>query len=296
MSKTEKRIFMVAAILLIIVVALFVIAGRADKGGGIYRMSVIYAVGDNSKNLRKGLDSAALDMQIDLKIIQLDSNIAVSAFIDYIEQELAGKADAVIVLPMDSGVLDAYLNAYSGTTPLVVLGGRKYADMGKALVGPNDYDMGYSLGLYISGTASSVDLYVGGNLTDTEKQRTAGLIDAFGQMRVMVSRYTTDKEVIDKSKAAVTSCDEMLKTLAERGGYSQLFGFDHSAQTLYALEEGRITALAVYSDFDLGYRGIETAYSRAKGGRYKGVTLKHYIVTGKNMFESPYEQVILPIG
>lgn len=296
MSKTEKRIFMVAAIMLIIVVALFVIAGRADKGGGIYRMSVIYAVGDNSKNLRKGLDSAALDMQIDLKIIQLDSTIGVDAFIDYIEQELAGKADAVIVLPMDSGVLDAYLNAYSGTTPLVVLGGRKYADMGKALVGPNDYDMGYSLGLYISRTSSGVDLYVGENQTDTEKQRTAGLIDAFGQMRVMVSRYTTDKDVIDKSKAAVTSCDEMLKTLAERGGYSKLFGFDHSTQTLYALEEGRITALAVYSDFDLGYRGVETAYSRAKGGRYKGVTLEHYIVTGKNMFESPYEQVILPIG
>lgn len=296
MSKTEKRIFSVAALLLVLVVALFMVSGRSEKKGGIYRMSVIYSAGDSAKNLRKGLDSAALDMNIDLRIIQLDSGVGNDSFIGYIEQELAGDADAVILLPIESTALDAWLNAYNGATPLVVLGGRGIPENGLPQVGVNDYDMGYSLGLYISEKTNRVDLYANSLQSYAASQRTAGLIDALGKMRVMVTKLDAGGTVRGTAPAAVTSSDSMLNRLAGEGSYESLYGFDRSTETLYALEEGRITALAVYSDFDLGYRGVEAALARAKGGRSRAITLKHYIVNKDNMFEPPYEQVVLPIG
>lgn len=302
MKKTERIMLVSCAVLLVLFLSMLLVSGSiSGRSNRVYRISVVYGYGELSKNMRRGMDSAALDMQVDLRTVPMAEGAAAAEFALAVEQELKGSAETVIVMGGGSSFY-AWLEGYGGASDVVVLGDS--SERAGGYVAANDRELGVMLAGEILKLYSDVDIFCSENPDRAESERFAGLEETLAASGAASRRATASSEAeisfvgATRSAAAVALCGDVLERLyTGKYGYSGFYGFGAAAgETLYALESGRVNALAVFSEYDLGYIGVKTAVGQISSVRKDAIALASYVVTGKNMFEAPFEQVLFPIG
>ncbi|HWS30108.1 MAG TPA: hypothetical protein VN512_08375 [Clostridia bacterium] len=291
MGLREKRIFLGTLALLVFVAALYLYQSFSVPEVEVYGVSVVLCSG--GENFEKGLTGAALEKNADLHIVRVTDPSA-NAQTAALERELQNGANAVILYRADAENLSAWLLKNKSSAPLVLAGDALLSGKGASHV---------SLGA----KALSAAL-----VTEMEKQplRSVTVAEDEGGERLTeflaaldAAGFTYDlvhaKDVSHIAPGKVyASCDPaatlLLAEAADKGAFLYGMGYDAALRNL--LESGKITALAIASEFDAGYLAVTEAVSRIDGGRTYDAVLSAFIARSDNMYEPPISAILFPIG
>lgn len=291
MGLKEKRIFLGTLVLLIFVAALYFYQSFSVPEVEVYGVSVVLC--SEGENFEKGLTGAALEKNADLHIVRI-TDPAADAQTAALERELQNGANAVILYRANAENLSAWLVKNKTSAPLVLAGDELLSGKSASQV---------SLGA----KALSAAL-----VTEMEKQplRSVTVAESEGGGRLTEFLAALDEAgftydlVHAKNVSYIapgqiyTACDPadmlLLAEVADEGAF--LYGMGYDAALRSPLESGKITALAIASEFDAGYLAVAEAVSRIEGGHADNAVLGSFIARSDNMYEPPISTILFPIG
>lgn len=293
MGRTEKRIFLGILALLALVSALYFYQSFAsERQVEVYGVSVILC--GAGENFEKGLNGAALESNADLHIVRVydpSADMQTAA----LERELKNGANAVILYRADAEGLRAWLEKNSTQTPLVFVGNEAFSQKGVSSVSLNAAAQAASLVAEMQKQPNR-SVYLaekGGGSECAEALSTAltaagfsfDLVDADGIGALLSGRVYA---------AASPAAAQALLSVWNEGALLYGMGYDGALKS--PLENGRIEALALASEFDAGYLAAAEAVSRIDGGRAKSASLEAFLAHSGNMYEAPISTILFPIG
>ena len=293
MGGTERRIFLGTLALLALVAALyfyqsFVSAREVD----VYSVSVLLC--GEGENFEKGLNSAALEHNADLHIVRV-TDPSPAAQTAALERELKNGAAAVILYLADADALGAWLTR-NAASPLVFVGDEPLPGKGASCVC-------LDIAAQAAALAAEMRLQPKRSVTlvesdDTDAARLAALGAALGAEGFTFDlAHAGETSVLPADGVFVALDPAAMQTLAEaRNEGALLYGLGYAAALYAPLESGRITALAIVSEFDAGYLAVTEAVSRIGGVRAENAALAAFIARPDNLFEPPVSTVLFPIG
>ena len=294
MRRGEKCLLL--AVLATLMAALILLLIQSAGGGGaaeVYHVSVLRdaAESDRWKNLRAGMNQAALERNVDLRFIpRYDEGAAQS---EILRQEWEGGADGVIVLPTED--LTPVLKEAPDRLAVGILGPRTARGVGDCCIAPDYAGMGRSLA-EAAAELGSCTLYVEEGAGQTALELAQAVEAGLAGLGVPCERRTADPAdlpPLPEHGALAAVEPELLEAIcAVRGTRGRVFGVGTSDTLLRALEEGRVAAMVVQSDYDMGYLAVSQVTEQLTRGKTGDVTLETYTATGENMFRRPMADIL----
>lgn len=292
-------LLLVAAVLLL---ATFYQNIRAVEPPQVYRVSVL--VQTSGDRFAKGLEQAALDLNVDLRLSASYTSYDRTEQLEYLRRELENQVDAVVIYAEDTAAVTSYLN--SRQPPVIVTYGRPLETLTSIHphIGADDIELGRRLGEQIINSDAGFCLILLPLNTDRfHSQRLEGLRTVLEehqlpfkvQFQETPARYQSYTE---SGRTAVAVLDEdLLVPMCETAPHGTLlFGIGFVDEVRTQLASGSITGLVVYSEFIAGYLSLEAAVETIKTGTVIDKQLEIYDVTAANMYQEPLVHVLFPIG
>ncbi len=291
MGLREKRIFIGTLVLLVLVAALYFYQSFSIPEVEVYGVSVILCA--EGENFEKGLTGAALEKNADLHIVRI-TDPSSDAQTSALERELQNGANAIILYRADAENLNEWFLKNKTAVPLVLAGDELLLSKGISQVSFDANALSYAL------------------VAEMEKQPLRSVTVAqsdggehLGEFLTALDEagFTYDivyaKDVSDVTPGYVyAACDPaatlMLAQFTDKGAL--LYGIGYDATLRNPLESGKITALAISSEFDAGYLAVAEAVSRIHGERADNAVLGSFIAQSDNMYEPPISTILFPIG
>lgn len=299
MRKGEKRLFL--GVLLILAAALILMAVQWARGGSlprVYRVSVLLdgADGDYWKNLRAGMNRAALEHNVDLRFITRYEATATQA--DVLRTEWEGEADGVVIIPTAAAALSDALEGAPAALVVSVLGPTLESDRVNGYMAPDYAAVGEQLAeaALAAGDGSALTLYLTETPPPAALETAAALERALDARGVALDRVITAADAVlphlpeGVLLAAEAAMTETLCAATEREG--RVVGVGTSSRLLHYLEEGTAAALVVQSDYDAGYLAVSQVAARLTRERSADAVLESYTATGENMFQDPMIHIL----
>lgn len=291
MGLREKRIFLGTLVLLAFVAALYFYQTRATPEIEVYGVSVILSA--ESENFEKGLTRAALENNADLHIVRV-ADYSSAAQIAALERELNNGANAVILYRASTQELGAWIAKNMPAAPLVIVGD-------SPLPGKTASHVPYDIAAISAALVAEMEKQPLRSVTVAEgeggERLTALLLalDEAGFTYDLVREQDALASVAGMVCAAPDPGASLF--LADSAGEGALiYGMGCDAALLGPLESGRITALAIVSEFDAGYLAVTEAVGRIDGKRAANEALGVFIARAENMYEPPLSTILFPIG
>ncbi|MDR1639024.1 MAG: substrate-binding domain-containing protein [Clostridiales bacterium] len=284
----------VAAIILVAMMA----QNASGRSGKIYNISVLMR--SPSDRFTKGMDQAALEFNADLHI--LSGYADAQSQLEYLDREIAA-TDAVVMFPEDPALAQDYLDQLRQRPPLITamqpLGGRQSAH-----VGPDDEALGRTLGEWIAQDENEVCLILEPEeVMPYHAKRKDALADALTSagLACVIGQAAPNPESVkaaSKSFTLIAVIDEsLLVPLCEVATVnSALYGIGYDSYARQYLESGRLSGLAVYSEYDAGYLSLRAAVLAAEGKNTESVMLSALRANASNMYQEPIVNILFPIG
>ncbi len=275
---------------------------RSAEPPQVYNVSVlVQASGDR---FAKGLEQAALDLNVDLRSVTSYTTYKRTEQLEYLRRELENQADAVVIYAEDSAAVTSFLN--SQQSPVIVTYGRPLETLTSIHphIGADDMELGRRLGEQIIHNEASFCLILLPLITDrTHSRRLEGLkavleenqLPFSVQIQETPARYQSYTE---SGQMAVAALDEaLLVPMCEAAPQDALlFGIGFVDEARTSLANGRITGLVVFSEFEAGYLSLKAAVEMVKTGTAIDQQLEIYDVTVADMYQEPLVHVLFPIG
>lgn len=294
MGSTEKKIFFGILAVLALVAALYVYQTLASgQGAEVYGISVILCMEDD--NFEKGLNGAALENNADVHIVTL-SNGDASAQTAALERELKNGANAVILYRADANALDLWLTKNNANVPLVLVGDTAPSNMNVSAVTLDIASLAKTLVTEMEKQPLRSVMIV------CENERYAARLDVL-KAALENAGFTFDvvePDAMDHLTSGCAyvapdpACAQFLCELTGDGALIYAMGYDAALRN--ALESGKISALAIVSEFDAGYLAMSEAVSRIDGVRAKDELLASFVACSDNMYDPPISTILFPIG
>lgn len=299
MRKGEKRLFL--GVLALLLGALLLLLVQWAQGGNIakvYHVSVLLDGSDNDywKNLRAGMNQAALEQNIDLRFITKYDGDTTQA--GTLRAEWEGEADGVVLVPVDAaGLSETLKNAPSGLV-VGVVGPRLDTERVDCYIAPDYAQVGRRLAeaAMQAGAADGCTVYLSPKASSAAEQIAAALETELREMGVRCIITVAEpgatlaplpKGVLVAAEPAMT---EALCAAAEGSG--RVVGAGASSRLLHYLEDGTAAALVVQSDYDAGYLAISQVARRLAGGKGRESELETYTANAENMFKDPLIDIL----
>jgi hypothetical protein len=287
----EKRIFIGTLVLLMLVAALYFYQSFSIPEVEVYGISVILC--DEGENFEKGLTDAALEKNADLHIVRI-TDPSSDAQTSALERELQNGANAVILYRADAENLNEWLMKSKAKVPLVLAGDELLIGKGASQVSLGATALSYAL-------VAEMEKQPLRSVTIAQSEGGEHLEELLTALHEAGFNYDL-VQAIDVSNIApgrvYAACDPaatlLLAQVADKGAL--LYGMGYNATLRNPLESGKITALAISSEFDAGYLAVAEAVSRIDGGRADNAVLGSYIARSDNMYELPISTILFPIG
>jgi ribose transport system substrate-binding protein len=104
MGRLERAAFFVILGILVIILVVMLKQGNSDeKEAAIFQVSII--INDENddywENFSKGVDSAAVDYNVDVHFVTLLGGVSAESQIYYLEREIRNNADAIVISAVD---------------------------------------------------------------------------------------------------------------------------------------------------------------------------------------------------
>ncbi|MEG1632587.1 MAG: hypothetical protein RR314_00900 [Oscillospiraceae bacterium] len=291
MGRNEKRILLIVLALLAVVVGLYVLQGAtAGREARVYALSVILCGADD--NFEKGIESAALEKNADMHTViveQGDKKAQTAA----LERELKNGAEAVILYGFDSGALCEWSEGNVASAPIVYVGAEAPAIRGLITITAEPSALAEVLVARMAHDSLTRDAV----LTGESGPARDALLSALEGAGFSVTEMQPEKAALPRKALCVCTepaTAELVCSLASEGSFIYALGFRPALRE--PLETGKIRALAVSSGYDAGYLAVNSAVSKASGGRPVNELLAPYIADAENMYERPLSSVLFPIA
>ncbi len=297
---------LVALLLLIAAAALLLAAlyqnTRAAEPPQVYNVSVlVYASGDR---FMKGLEQAAVDLNVDLRIATGYTAHDGTRQLEYLRRELENQADAVVIYAEDSAAVTSYLN--SRQLPVLVTYGLPLETLTTIHphVGADDLALGRRLGEQIAANDSAfcqILLPLYSNASHSRRLEGIKAVLSEHQIPFSVRFHETPLEYLSSAetgRTAIAALDpELLVPMCETAPLgAMLFGIGFVDEAKAPLANGRLTGLVVYSEFEAGHLCLAAAIETVKTGTAIDRQLEIYDVTAAEMYQEPLVHVLFPIG
>lgn len=306
MAKSERTAFLIVTALL--VTLMFVILWRTSSSkdsARVYRISVITddVQGDYSQNIRKGLDRAARDYNVDLQIIALHGGMNIEQQKSFLLREMESGANAVIINLQQYPDLLEQTNLSGTTVPIVLLGSAWNGPATTRSVSSDDVMMGRMLATEMLRDGVT-DCFVRATSDNARiRLREQGLMDVLDAAGVHNSLERDASSAIwvnIPAGAAVAALDEQsMERLAvsSLSGRVKVFGIGCTNELLYYMEAGVIDRLIVEDGYAMGYLSVRSAVESVEG---KSILheriISSYVADAQHLYEEPLQHVLFPIS
>lgn len=317
-GKHEKAII---SVIVVILCVLFLLSSTnillKEQESKIYRISVILddVTDGNYTMMRRGLDQAGMEFNVDLNVITLYDKNNANQQLDFIASEAEDGAGAVILVPGNNRKLVDGLYNSTLSVPIIALQEQVLSERIKANLVSDNYEMGRVLGEEIIKDGHSLVVAFGDSMEKNRiSQRYQGLQTALEAQQIPCEMVAGDNRIklrtylnsyrTSGAPVAVAALDEssmnlLMEVLAE-DEFSRMdvtvYGIGYTYQILGQLENQRIQALVVENQYLLGYNAIATAVDIIEGLYPETMAPPDIRVINKdNMFDSDNAKLLFPI-
>lgn len=301
MKKHRERIWILAG--LILVGILFLLSSTdlilKEEQREIYTVAVILPEdGDALANYRRGIDQAASMENVD---IYYETVYKTKAGYDYEAAALQTAEDnpeAVILLGADGGQ-EGWLDRAGRNIPVVSLGGVQAYGQNSCRITADYRNQGELLAQSIledSQPGERVIIY-------SRKWNEEGVLECAEGLESVLKiqgRETlrvADPGMVQGDKAAVLDVEAMSGLLQqEDAAERQLYGAGYTSEAVDAMTEGRIQALVLANEYDMGYLAVKSAVQMIDGKARRPVQKLESILVRPQDVYGQYEAVLFPIS
>lgn len=291
-----------------------------EKKSEIYRVSLI--VGDSKDdyyvNLKKGMDQAAVERNLDVNFITLYERNHSGQQEDLILREMEVGSHALILSPVDYTKTAAMLERITVDIPLIILNNEEPAgDKVMANISMDYFLAGQKLAEEISGDSSAealVYLFTEGLQYGSNRRLYDGIMSILPQKGYQViliekaypNRYreALETRVKKAGAASVIALDTEslleLAALIDSGGQEyetvSLYGIGSTLKILRYMERGVIQGILTENMYDAGYQIMEAAVEAIENKTIKGnLILDSFFLRPEDITKKEYEKMLYPI-
>lgn len=312
MFKKEILPWIIFAIILAI---LFIMSSTdmiiKDREESIFPISVI--IDDTSDkyftNLKKGMDRAAGQYNVDINFITLYENKSYLSQLEKLNAEIENSARAIVLVPVDiTKMQDDILRA---GIPVIILGESQYntesvsidyrkaaAQISEVLMREHKGD--YNLFILKHGALDTEDRVIYDSLIKNTAYQNIEVINLeVNKIDDKLAKLNPKEENVffslDKQSTVeisdIYTDDEIL-----REGISSIYGLGSSTYILNKLEQGIVSGVLVWNEYEQGYIAIKNAVDNIKtpGIKNKEV-LETYYINRENMLDKEFVRILYPI-
>ena len=324
-TKYEKLLWIAYSAVLVI---LFLMSSTdliiKEKKQEVYPVSVIVedSTDDNYVNFRKGMEQAAVELNVDVSFITLYDAGDREQQAELALREQQEGARALIVAPVDPAAAVEFLEDDRLQVPLVLLHSEAVPvdDRVSASITFDYHGMGRELGMQIQKEQPPklpVYLFLGSGQGEAERLFEDGLMSVLEPAGRETLRFRREasggfRKVIESlvypgvQNAVIVAMDQeglvetagVLKDSSVYASYvSGLYGRGTSILALNELDRGIVRGLCITDDFSAGYLSVQTAV-RMISNPYE--SRQEYLVSGyierEDLHKEEYEKLLYPIG
>lgn len=304
MGRMEKGILTgIAVVLVVLLLLLGYQSSMKETQARTYNISVL--VRAPSERFRKGMDQAALDYNVDVHLLSSYEQDASAQQGAFLERELSNHADAIVMLPEDVDSMQAFLVNLDKHALIVTIGQRLQHDSVVGHIGVDDFALGEKLAQLVAERAPGLPCMIISTkpVTPNITARMQGFYKVMLERSIRCEVLYSEPDAIagnmgGRETSAVVALDAaMLLPICENARAEDvIFGAGYASNIRTHLENGRISGLIVYSEYDEGYLSMRTAALAAIGEPIGNVELGLYIVDADTMYAPPLKQILFPIG
>lgn len=268
---------------------------------------------DEYINLKKGIERACTDYNIDLDFIKLNTGGDEEEQIHIILQEAQEEADALIIAAINTPRVLKTMESRGQKVPLIVLGGRKEEallpslsvslqaglcgfkeDLAKQRSDEKVYLIASDPSLrQIEGAQEEIETFFGGEGRETVLKRgELGRKDleamlAQGERPVLVA--------LDKA-----SFSDIARIISEQpelhGEFSGIYGVGATVYLLNKLEQGMIDGMIIWNEYEEGYAAVELALEAMNAeGSAREKSIQSYYIDRSTLLSEEFTGMLYPI-
>lgn len=291
-----------------------------EKKKEIYRVSVIVedSKDDYYINMKKGMDQAAVEYNVDVNFITLYERNHSSQQMGMVRREMEMGTQAVILAPVDSIKTASVLDSMSIDMPLIILnneepsgnkitanvaidsfaGGQKMAEEISKDITPETSVYLFTEGLQYG---SNRQLYDGIMSILPDKGYSVTLIEKAFRNRYqdMLNEWPAKEKnrvIIALDTESLTEIAALLEVEPEKFEAVKLYGRGSTLKILRYMERGMIKGILAENMYDAGYISMEEAVNAIENrGIKEKRTLESFFLRKSDITKKDYEKMLYPI-
>lgn len=315
--KINKRVQFALFFLLLALCAWNIITDVPDSAEESYNISIIIRgkMDDSWSNLKKGAETAAEDLNVNLRFVAAIDGSTAEEQIELLQQEAEG-TDAVLISPVNKVLLRDYIEDLAKTKPLILIESGISSKNTIPIIQSDNVEMGKSLAESVinHGIRNKKVLILSGNeMCSSVLNRQKGFMEAMEKTEndcSIISAGSFEPEAIyvlmkEQEPDVVVALDTaILESLVKansiyKSSYPErtvgIYGSGCSSTVLKALENNEIIAITASDSFSIGYLGVQEAVRAIEEGSANSNEDIRYILTNSNqMYNDIHQKLLFP--
>lgn len=243
-----------------------------------------------------------LDLKsLDFHFCTIDEPVNAKQQMEIILREEESGADLILVKPVEEAELEELLEQSSLSVPLLCMDGKMESDSVNVSLYSDEQQRGRHLAERIQKDYPGweICLLSDGRNTGRDERIYQAMKEKAGETQVRLCQWEENGRLSDVTEDAqnmvfVASNPRLLEEAADQNekGYP-LYGFGYNDRILYAMEQGQIQGINVYSAFQMGWESIRYAFKILDGEDYeKEVILEDSTIGAEEIFDQEYEDIL----
>lgn len=264
--------------------------------------AILYHTRNNGwESLQDGIKQAEDDFSVNINYVIMREGARGEEQLNTIKREIENGADGILLAVCDyEDMLLSFIEKRFGVPVVMIESGLN--EDAFPLISADNYAMGQRLGEEIlkdfeGQEQPTVAVSYDGPGRDSVQLRRQGLLDALeGKAKVISMSVAMGGE---KADVAAAFHKDGLLGLVEREGTvleeAKVYGIGNTADTVAALDQGKISKLIFQNEFNVGYLGVQSLLGKISGNEEIIPEIDYYCVSRQELYMAPYEQLLFPM-
>lgn len=287
---------------------------RSQGPAELWEVSVIFRDADSTamSAARQGMEQAAVDMDVELRLLNLSADGQADEQREILEREVENGADGVLLIPADRDALASAVKEAS--VPVVTMETDMAADGAAGYVSVDNTALGEALGtMTLNGAPEGSAVILVNTAPEatgiSDRVEAAARVLEGAQRRAYICCPGQEGELEEALQATVekwsasavvafdtSALEHAARTLAQLEEAPLLYGAGSSAAIAAYLEQGTITAVAARNEFAAGYLAVEMLVNAINGtAGPRAQLLEFSVVRKETMYEPEHEKLLFPV-
>lgn len=320
MKKNRMVLGVLICILIMLAIWSLTLSGSNEVEQERYTVSVIVNDSNNDRwfAMREGLEQAAQDYHFQVNYGSTGEITSLEEELLLIRRELERGVDGLIIQMVDASISPEQMSQITNQAPVVLIETDVIPEELHTYVGPDNWEMGYSLASEIESkvslTGKTIGILAGDQKQFAMQKRLEGCMRVLeGTQAHILWTIEEETDAAQAELAAKLSADpvdilimlgndeteQAIDYFLSVGDTTDclLYGIGRSEKAVYYLDKGLIQSLVVPNEFNMGYQSIA---AMAKQINRTDVRIERYpvdflIVNRENLYERDNQKVLFPI-